>query len=229
MFVRIVLTHLRGARLALIALVAGAFALPLASVQGMLDFGSGASRAAQFSGVLTTIQQWLPFFPALAGLTGVALALTVWAPDHAGRHVYALSLPVTRRRYVLMKLGSGALLAVGPALALGIGAWLATASIAIPVGLQAYPAALALRFLAATSVAYAVTFALSAWSGRSAVAAVAAGAGVLLLAELATTGLAATLLPGLQGVSPLAWVFERAIHMPGPFGVFTGNWSMIDV
>ena len=229
MFRQIVRTHWQGGRLALLPLIVAAFALPLAAVQGTLDFGSSASLHDQMGGVLFALQTWLPFFPALAALTGITMALTVWAPDHAGKHVYALSLPVSRRRYVLMKLGSGALLAVVPAAMMGLGALIATASIAIPTGLEAYPGLLAVRFLGASIIAYALTFALSAWSGRSAVATVAAIAGVLLVAEFATTGLASTVAPAMADFSPIAWVFESAIKIPGPFGVFAGNWAMIDV
>lgn len=213
----------------ILPLIVAAFALPMASVQGVLVHPSGSADFQSGMGILSVTQAWIPLFPGLAVLAGMALGLMVWAPDHAGRHVYALSLPLSRRSYVLMKLGAGALMTLPMATAMGVAAILATSFIPLPAGLSAYPMALATRFLVASIVAYALTFALAAWSGRRAVAAVAVAAGLLILAEVAVNVTVPMLTGDSAAFSPVAWVFERMLHAPGPLHVFTGNWAMIDV
>src|SRR4051812_48952709 len=98
----IVETQWRWTRIvALIATIA-AFALPLLSLQ---DAHSGWSPA-DFVG---RIERWGPAYALIAAGLGLAVALAAWAHDQRGRHVYALSLPVSRARYVLMRFGAGAL------------------------------------------------------------------------------------------------------------------------
>jgi hypothetical protein len=229
MFLQMFRFHWHAARVALLPLTIAAFALPLASIQGNFRLETTAGAEFQTTAVVTSLQGWLPFFPGLAALVGVTLAMTAWASDHGGRHVYALALPVGRGRYIVLKMVAGALLAVPPFAALWLGAGLASTAVDIPAGLDTYVVPVALRFLLASLTAYAGVFALSAWSSRGAVAVVATAAGVLLAAELGTTALAHTVAPGLSTFSPLAWVIQAAIEVPGPLGVFTGNWSMIDV
>src|SRR5207302_4981535 len=104
----------------------------------------------------------------LAAALGLLVAISTWAPDHRGRHVHALSLPLPRWRYVLLRFGSGATLLAAPIAAVTIGAVLATAVATLPPGLQGYPASLALRFALAVLVAYAMFFAVSAGTARTA-------------------------------------------------------------
>src|SRR5687767_14368646 len=46
-------------------------------------------------------------WPALAVVAGLTFAMTAWSWDHSGKHVYALTLPLPRWEYVLLKLGAG--------------------------------------------------------------------------------------------------------------------------
>src|SRR5206468_2756182 len=64
--------------------------------------------------------------------------------------------------------GAGAALLAAPVIAVSVGALLATWSATIPAGLQGYPGALAIRFALAVLVAYAVFFAVSAGTARTA-------------------------------------------------------------
>src|SRR5205823_857995 len=107
-------------------------------------------------------------YPVLAAALGLLVAIATWAPDHRGRHVHALSLPLPRWRYVLLRFGAGATLLAAPIVAVSAGALLATWSATIPAGLQGYPGALAIRFALAVLVAYAVFFAVSAGTARTA-------------------------------------------------------------
>src|SRR5947209_14507880 len=148
----------------LLGSVAG-FALPIISVQGAARADSSPLQAAD---LLRTVQSWGVLYPVLAATLGLLVAMATWTPDQRGRHVYALALPVPRWRYVLLRFGAGALLLAAPITAVLVGALLATSSAAIPAGLQGYPVALAVRFALAVLVAFAVFFAVSAGTARTA-------------------------------------------------------------
>ncbi|MGH7615086.1 MAG: hypothetical protein ACREMW_13715 [Gemmatimonadales bacterium] len=197
--------------------VAG-FGLPILSVQSATPIGD---RPVQAGELLQTIQSWGVFYPVLAATLAVLVAIATWAPDHRGRHVHALSLPLPRWRYALLRFGAGLLLLTPPILALLVGALLATALAWMPPGLQGYPLALAIRFALAVGVGYAVFFAVAAGTSR-------------------TAGIILTLLGGLIAIQVLAGVanidldlFTRLqlaiLNWPGPLAIFTGRWMLIDV
>jgi hypothetical protein len=195
-----------------------AFILPILSVQGASPLPASPMRAGE---ILTMVQAWGVLYPVLAAALGLLVAIATWAPDHRGRHVHALSLPLPRWRYVLLRFGAGLVLLAAPALAVLAGAVFATRFAAIPSGLQGYPVALAIRFGVAVLVAYAVFFAVSAGTTRTAGVILAAIGGVVVVQVLA--GLAnihLDVLTPLQGAL-LLW--------PGPLAIFTGRWMLIDV
>src|SRR2546425_4372288 len=141
-----------------------AFALPIVSVQGAARADAGPLQAGE---LLHAVQSWGTLYPVLAAALGLLVAIATWAPDHRGRHVHALSLPLPRWRYVLLRFGAGAALLAPPIVAVVAGALLATWSATIPAGLQGYPLALGIRFALAVLVAYAVFFAVSAGLART--------------------------------------------------------------
>ncbi len=216
--------HWRQVRLGLIPLVVAAFALPLVSVQGL----GGAGSATEIYQALEVTSLWLPAFPILSVAVGLTLAVTAWSWDHKLNHVYALSLPVARWRYALLKMGSGALLALLPVAAFWVGAHVATLSLAIPEALTAYPDELALRFGLAVLLSYAAVFALAAGTFRTAVT-VLGGLTLALFAAGLLDPLLADRVPYFQEVGLaerlLVWLGDG--H--GPLRVFNGNWSLIDV
>src|SRR2546430_12297719 len=136
-----------------------AFALPLVSVQGAARADSSPLQAGE---LLQAVPSWGRLYPVRAAALGLVGAIATWAPDHRGRHVHAMSLPLPRWRYVLLRFGAGTTLLAAPVIAVSAGALLATWSATIPAGLQGYPVALAIRFALAVLVAYAVFFAVSA-------------------------------------------------------------------
>src|SRR2546430_4271232 len=140
-----------------------AFALPIVSVQGAARADASPLQAGE---LLQAVQSWGTLYPVLAAALGLLVAIATWAPDHRGRHVHALSLPLPRWRYVLLRFGAGAALLAAPVVAVSAGALLATWSATIPARLQGHPAALAIRFALAVLVAYAVFFAVSAGTAR---------------------------------------------------------------
>src|SRR3989440_8732776 len=117
-----------------------AFALPIVSVQGAARADSNPLRAGE---LLQAVQAWGTLYPVLAAALGLLVAIATWAPDHRGRHVHALSLPLPRWRYVLLRFGAGAALLAAPIVAVSAGAPLPAPGAPIPPGPQGDPRALA--------------------------------------------------------------------------------------
>jgi len=216
---RVILYSLwKWSRLIILLGAVAAFALPILSVQGA---SSDAVTPLTAGELLRSIQSWGVLYPVLAAALGLLVAIATWAPDHRGRHVHALSLPLPRWRYAMLRFGSGLLLLTAPMLALLLGAVLATRLAALPAGLQGYPIALALRFALAVAVAYAVFFAVSAGTSRTAGVVLASIGAVILVQVLATAaGTDLNLLGPLQ---------NALMNWPGPLAIFTGRWMLIDV
>lgn len=218
MFQTVLYTQWKWSR-AVIALGAvAAFALPVLSVG---QFGRMQASRWEVQAMLSSVQAWGVLYPVLAAVLALLLAVLTWSPDHRGRHVYALSLPLPRWHYVLLRFGAGALLLVGPVLALWAGALVATAAASIPAGLHAYPSMLALRFGLAVLVAYAVLFAVSSATARTAGVVLAALGALIALEVLASVA--------ELNVRLLGPVLLRIFVWPGPLEIFTGRWMLIDV
>jgi hypothetical protein len=194
------------------------FALPLVSLQG----AARADRSPlEAEALLHAVQAWGVLYPLLAAALGLLVAIVTWAPDHRGRHIHALTLPLPRWRYVLLRFATGATVLAGPILGVSIGALIAVAAATLPPGLHGYPLALAVRFALAALVAYALFFAVSAGTART--------AGIIL---------------GVIGAIVVVQVFANVANLelnvadhlqmvltnwPGPLAVFTGRWMLIDV
>jgi hypothetical protein len=214
MFRAIVFTQWKWTRTALLMATLAAFGIPLASLRS----ASGMPTPSDFIGVMQT---WGVAYAILAAMCGLLVALAAWGHDHQGRHVYALSLPVPRWHYALLRFGAGAIFLLAPTLAVLVGALIVAASGAIPEGLHAFPVAVALRFFFAAAVAFALFFAIG--SGTTRTAAVILGAfAALLLAQWAIE---------LSGVKYdlLSRIAEFVFLRPGILSVFSGRWMLVDV
>lgn len=163
-------------------------------------------------------------------MCGVLVALGIWSPDEQGRHIYALSLPVSRGHYVLLRLALGALaltvLAVfATALTVGLAVWLAP-----PPPLRAYPWAISLRGYLAALVSFvfisalwvndplgrlnrAMTRRLPRWAVVVAWIALWAGGGWLVLLSDTTVG---------------HYARAALVHSWSPVRLVAGNWSLFD-
>jgi ABC-type transport system involved in multi-copper enzyme maturation permease subunit len=206
-------------RLPVVLLTLVGFALPLLTVTygGSLQ-GAPTGRVAEW---LYAAQQIGVLIPGLALVLGLLLGLGAWMHDHAGKHVYALSLPVSRERYVWLRFAAGATLLLAPVLALGLGASIATLAVRLPTGVHAYPVALTGRFLMASLVCYAVFFAIAISTRRAAVAVLGIICGVLLAdLLLAAIGVGASVTPT---------VFMWLTNWPGPLAILIGRWALFDV
>ncbi len=218
MFRMILFTQWKWSRLTLLPLVVAAFALPLLSVQGA---GNPQTTPWEARQLLNALQSWGVGYPVLATMIALFMAMTAWSADHRGRHVYALSLPIPRWHYALQRFGAGALLLGAVVIALWLGALFAAGTASIPAGLHAYPTALAVRFALALFLAYAVFFAITAGTTRTAGYVLAILGGLIVAQVLAAAaGLDIRLIPFLG---------DRLILWPGPLEIFSGRWMLIDV
>lgn len=220
--------HWKQIRWVLIPFVIASFGLPLLAVDGLgtpVGMDTATLDAYRF---VSEFPLWLPLFPVLAGLIGMTLGLSAWNWDHQLKHVYALSLPVGRSEYTMLKMGAGITLALLPTVGLWLGAHLAAASISLPTGLQAYPNALALRFFFAIVISYAVLFAMAAGTVKTTLWVTSVALGFVLLGNVAND-LLALQFELFTRINMVQVVWDWVVSAPGPFEVFTGNWALIDV
>lgn len=218
MFRQILYTQWRWGRLPVLFLALAAFSVPPLSVQSL---GDPTVARWMIVEILSSVQSWGLIYPLLAATVGLVLALTTWAPDHAGRHVYALSLPLPRWEYALLRFGAGAVLVAVVTAGVLFGALVAVATITPPPGLRVFPFALALRFGLAAFVAYGTFFAISAGTNRTA-GYILATLGGLVLAQVIVSAAG-------SDVNFLLSILERLFLWPGPLEVFTGRWMLVDV
>jgi len=220
--------HWKQIRLVLLPFMVAAFALPLVTVAGLGGAPAGTTETALNAyAIVEMVRFWLPVFPALAAAVGITLALSAWNWDHRLGHVYALSLPLSRTEYALLKMGAGATLAMLPGIALWLGAHVASAAVALPPGLHAYPNQLALRFALATLISYSVLFAMASGTVKTSMWILAGVSAVVVLGILGTDW--TFLQDSALGTDPLQTVIDWLMQGPGPFEIFTTNWSLIDV
>src|SRR5881409_245665 len=131
MFRVILYSQWKWSRLIVVLGTIAGFALPIMSLQGAARAERNPLAAQE---LLRAVQSWGTLYPVLAAALGLLVAIATWAPDHRGRHIHALSLPLPRWRYVLLRFSSGATLLALPILAVLAGAILATWSATIPAG-----------------------------------------------------------------------------------------------
>ena len=218
MFRAVLYSQWKWSRLIVVLGTVAAFAIPLLSLQGAARADRGALRAQE---LLHAVQAWGALYPLLATALGLLMAIAAWAADHRGRHIHALTLPLERWRYVLLRFGAGFVLLAAPIAAVLIGSSLAVLTATLPPGLQAYPIALAVRFAFAVLVAYAVFFAVSAGTARTAGIILGVIAAVILVQVVASiANIDLNLFSAAQTVLALG---------PGPLAVFTGRWMLVDV
>lgn len=218
MFRAILFTQWKWSRLPVALLTAAAFLVPLLAVQGArLPTG----EPTQPGELLEYVRAVGVFFPILAGLSGLLVGVSAWAADHRERHVYALSLPLARWHFALLRLGAGLVLLLGPVLAVWIGSQIAATVTLIPQGLASYPYLITLRFILCSLVAYSCFFAISAGTSRT--------AAIILGSLLAVVAIQMMLEAVGVDLNILGWLVDRLFVWPGPLDIFTGRWMLIDV
>ena len=228
MYKSLLFLHWKQIRHVLVLMVVASFALPLMSVEGLGTTPGMDASGLEAYRIIAGFQAWLIFFPLLAAGVGITLALSSWNWDHQLKHVYALSLPITRWEYTLQKMLAGATLALVPVAGLWIGSHVAIASIDLPDGLNAYPNELAIRFLFAILLAYSAFFAAAAGTVKTTLWVVGSILAFVLLGTIANDVLG-YYVDYFSRVHVVENVLQWMAYAPGPFEVFTGSWSLIDV
>jgi hypothetical protein len=218
MFCVILWSQWKWSRMVVVGGAVAGLLLPLFSVRiGSPTEGSATSAQE----LLHQVRSWGSVYPLFAAGLGLLIAISAWAPDHRGRHIHALSLPIPRWRYVLLRYAAGWCLLAPAMLALMAGALMVQATIVLPVGFQAYPLALTLRFALACGVAFSIFFAIAGGTPRTAGMVLGGIALLIVLVMVAgESGLQADTIIGALGA-----LF--GVH--GPFGLFGGQWMLVDV
>lgn len=219
MFAQMLKAQWTQSRLIVVTFAVLAFGAPLTTVVygGALPT-SGVAQVSQWLYMSRTVGQVIPIV-ALA--LGVLLGMSVWSADHAGRHVYALSLPVARWQFVLLRFANGMTLLAVPVAGLGVGALIASAVIDLPSGVHAYPVQLTLRFALSATVMFGIFFAISIATKR-AVLLTLGTIGAVVLADVVLSALS------LEPVV-VSTMYRILTHWPGPLAILTGRWALFDV
>lgn len=219
MFLQLLRSQWLASRQVVFVFVVLAFAAPLATVY----YGGSLTTAgaSQVSGWLLGAEKIGSSIPVIALFLGVALGIATWAPDHLGQHVYALTLPLPRPMFVLLRFGAGAVLLLGPVAALGLGALVATLAVDLPTGVHAYPIQLTLRFALASLFCFGIFFALSIGTKRAL---------LLLLGLIGGVFLADLLVQTFGGETHVTeTVLYLLTNWPGPLSILLGRWALFDV
>ncbi len=153
----------------------------------------------------------------------VVLAISAWQADSARQHVYALSLPIPRWRFVLLRFGAGALLLGIVAAAVGLFGGIAAALAPLPPILHAYPVGLAIRFWLGTLIPFGLIFALLCSSPRRVKIVVAAVVTVIAV-DMALAGVGVT-----DGPQLIMWVLRPLYESGSPLTAFLSRWMLVDV
>jgi hypothetical protein len=194
------------------------FAIPLLVLWFALPRLGGASTRE-----LMAVGQMVGWFSlGLAVLAGGVVAAQGYSVDERNGHTYALTLPITRSRFLAIRAAAAFAILVLPALGVWLGGMLAAAQVALPATLRSYSGSLALRVLLAAWLAHSCVFALRYAAGRRAKIVLFA-----LSASLVAAVMLATIAPGTRHVVSRAGDF--LVTHPGPFGIFFGRWTLFDV
>ena len=199
--------------LAVFGLLIG-FALPLLSLRM-------AAQEETLTGFVGMMARWGVAYAVIAAALGLTTAIVSWTFDHRLRHVYALTLPIPRWRYVLLRFAAGVLILAIPIAGVFAGAMIVAASALVPKELHAYRLALTLHFGFATLVAFAVFFAISAATPKTA---------GLILGGIALVIVADILLGAAHvNVEVVTQALNLVFSTPGLLAVFGGRWTLVDV
>jgi len=220
MYRQVLLAQWNASRQAVLTFFVLGFALPLVAVY----FGTSgvAATSGQVGGWLRGAERVGALLPILALFVGVFLGMASWAPDHLGRHVYALSLPLPRWQFVLLRFQAGLTLLAAPVAGVLLGSVTASMAVTLPAGIHAYPIALTVRFALAALLCFAIFFSISIATKRMVLSVLGVLGGVLL------TDLLYNLVAD-SSTSVTVALFQALTTWPGPLAILMGRWALFDV
>ena len=198
-----------------IALSLAAFALPIVSVR--LGWHEAAANLPLF---LTELQLWGFFYPVLAAVGALIIALGIWMSDRRGQHVYALLLPVPRPRYVMYRYLAGLVLLIPVMVSMWVGAIIASHGLDLPPGIRIFPHELALKFALVLLLLFGFAFALASASART------IGIAVRLMGLFLAVDVAVILIAPETNL--IVSALKALTTFPGPLAALAGRWMLID-
>jgi hypothetical protein len=216
MFGQMLYTQWKWGGWGIVLITVAAFGIPIAVVQRAGLINPETWDVVQ---MLEYVQTSGGLFPTLALLGGLIMAAASWSADHRGDHVYALTLPIPRWYYALLRFGAGAVLLLPAVAALWLGGLIATSLANIPEGLRTFPSAIAFRFGLALLLCYAFAFAIA--SGTKQTLRIIIGIVLGVAVVQAFLGLLSV------NLNLMDLTFGRLFEWPGPFELLFGRWMLI--
>lgn len=218
MFKHVLFTQWKWAQWGLLVACALAVAMPMFAIASL---GGRDVTILPIYNVVATMQGAGVGYGALSLLAGLWIAASAWSVDQQFDYVYALTRPVPRWYFVLLRFGAGSVLVGAVVVACLAGALAGSALVKLPATLHAYPGALTLRFGLALFVAFGGAFGLFGAASKTISRSTAIGLFVLIVV-VAFDGL---LLGGVLSKGVGRWLVSRW----SPLGVYIGRWMLIDV
>ena len=215
MFRNMLMVQWKWSRLSLLLLVVFFVFLPI-WVGSSIHLRAPGAAWGRLADTLQLVSGWLQLSVWVGGFL---LAMHAWRSDQSGHHVYALSLPVSRAKYVSYRYAIGALFCVLVTIAFWISAFVVTQTGEVPAGLHAYPGGLALRVGIALLTAYALFFAL--WSMTPRAGYYTAAAIIIFVSLMA--------LVARPELHPIKTAVETLFNSSGLADIFRARWYLIDV
>lgn len=163
------------------------------------------------------------YYQLLALVVAVVVAISAWQADGQRQHVYAMSLPVPRWHFVLLRFGAGAALIGIVAVAVTLFGGVAAAVAPLPPMLHAYPVGLGLRFWLGALVPFSAIFALLASSPKR-VRTIVVAFVVIVIVDMMLASVGVTQRPVI-----LSSILDAVYSGRGPLAAFLSKWMLIDV
>lgn len=160
-------------------------------------------------------------YAVCAVLAGMWIAASAWSNDQQLDYVYALTRPVPRWYFVMLRFGGGTALVAAVVAACVAGALVGASVVRLPATLHTYPGALSLRFALALFVSFGAAFGVFGAASKSLSRSTAIG----LVAVLGIVAFDVTLLGGALSSAVGRFLVSRW----SPIGVYIGRWMLIDV
>jgi hypothetical protein len=206
-------------RMPLLVLALCAVVVPVLAMSSMgnggisLSIGDLISRGEVVGGVIAL----------LAVVIGLVAGHVLWTADDRVGHVYALSMPISRHRFIWWRAAGGLLILVVPAFAVWVGALAATAMLDLPSTLHAYTGWFALRSYAAMALTFAAFFLFRfGLSRRARTVAVA-----VALAWMSGWFIETEVVERRDG--PISRVSRTLLAPASPLTIVFSRWPLVDV
>ncbi len=153
----------------------------------------------------------------------VIVAISTWQADISRQHVYALSLPLPRWKFVLLRFGAGASLLGIVAVCVSLFGGIAAALAPLPPMLHAYPIGLGVRFWLGALIPFSLIFALLSSTPKR-VRVIVVAFVTLVVVDWLLSAFKLTDDPVIT-----KWLIDALYSSHGPLTAFLSKWMLVDV